>query len=254
MNETTNMRPKKTRNKPSPTTTEAENFITESLRTYEELRRDSRPNKELSSYQFNKAEDFYYKCESSNPIDCPSKSTFHSAVTNLKKGGLIEKNDEGFYELVKRLKDYTSLFPILEIASGINVYPLRQNDVQFFRVYPNMSAEVANYLNHEFKCSDIYTVPLGDIIMCIDIGIPKGSELVKKKGGTLESRVLRKLRKSNFNINEYNDSHLNGYTEDELIEIEFNKLQQQQENTPKYGGVIKKRSNKLNQKSHNNDH
>lgn len=172
-----------------------------------------------------------------------SYPSFRNAVEELISDGKIERTG-GLIQYSPDKEEREAFFPILKMASSIDITPLPWQDLAFFQVRRGLSAEVANYINHQFYNNDIYAVSLGDIIMCIDMAVPSGSKIVVKRE-TVHERVTACL--APFHLNKLSDFHGKeskiGYTAAEVYEQRLLDTPSQQEEQEMLenmsGGIIK---------------
>lgn len=175
-----------------------------------------------------------------------SEQSFRKAYKQLEADGRVEEVDGNICYLPLR-EEQEELFPILKIADSIEVTPLPYNDLAFYGVRSSLSAEVANYINHQFYRQDIRAISLGDVIMCIDICVPNGSRIVKKK--PIAERVDECLKSFKLReLSSYGEKELvSGYTaqqierrrEEEGMESAIARHEAEQELAKKQGGTIK---------------
>ena len=169
-----------------------------------------------------------------------SSSTVYNVIKSLQADGKIEWFD-GKLHYKEPDTEENKRYPILKIADQIPVTPLPYRDVAFYRVGERYSAWVAEYINSRFHCGDIVAVNMGQIVMCIDLEVPKGATSVTKKE-PLEKRVGNLLR--GFSLKDYwefDDS--DGYSEEELEQMRVRqneKCMRRELNEPGWGGKIEK--------------
>ena len=170
-----------------------------------------------------------------------SERTVYDAVDELKKDGLIEKDE--IFKLVPDEDEFLKKFPILNCASKINITQMPVDSMIFFHVNENYAKELTDFINSFFHPQDVHAVCMGDLIMCVDIAPPANSPIVKKKN-SLEKRVLKKLRLFNVEQSTYYDLK-KGYDSHELYqqhlkqqEKEFNAMvTETTEETPSGGKI-----------------
>lgn len=171
-----------------------------------------------------------------------SEQSFRKAYKLLEADSRVEEIDGNICYLPLR-EEKEEIFPILKIADNIEVTPLPHNDFAFYEVRSSISAEVANYINQQFYRHDIRAISLGDVIMCIDICIPNGSRIVKKK--PIAERVNECLKSFKLReLNSHGERELDGgYTaqqlEEQRMENDIARYEAEQEFAKRQGGTIK---------------
>lgn len=140
--------------------------------------------------------------------DVISTASVIAAISELEKDELIERCN-GCYQYVPTAEELATEYPITAIASKITVRPLPHDGLAFIQVPKNYCDEICSYINSRFRANDVRAVPLGDIIMCIDVSLPSDSKFVRKKE-TLEARIQRCMR--GFNYIDHQDDIKEGLT------------------------------------------
>lgn len=168
-----------------------------------------------------------------------SDSTVSKAIDKLlSESRILRKN--GCYKYNPTEGDIYVDHPILKIARHIQVTPLDASNIFFFHVSSKFAPSVSSYLNSIFSMGDIYSIPIGDVILCMDIAIPASSNRIEKKQD-VSTRVLKALRDFDiYFLNDFDDKH--GLTLDELMEKHFKEFRKAQNSAPCYGGKVKGRT------------
>lgn len=210
------------------------NLVKEKIRDYikEYYRRLNTPGYTTNSinvYKFKNLEAIKKRLAKEDKIDA-SKSTIQLALSELKE--TIEKKD-GFYQYTDEALRANQSFPILNFASNTEIINLNPRDFCFLRVFPNIASEVANYLNTVMIPSDIYSVAIGDIIMCIDVGYMEDTEEHQShKSEDFKSHIQRVLQESKFSYVYYSYIGNDATSESDLSDSE-NTIKSETEYSPK---------------------
>lgn len=233
------------------------NLVKEKIKEYieEYYKRAQNPSfktKEKNMYKFKNIEDIIKRLRIQDEIYV-SKSTVQLALSELKN--TIVKRD-GVYGYTEEALRANANFPILNFANSIEIYNLKRRDMCFFRISPNLAIEVADYLNAVIGENMIYSFPVGDVIICIEIGhdtdVPG---MFVDHTEELEPHVLRILTEGGFKIISYsyietagaidNEETDDSEETDELDESEFETIDDEFETNNEDSSFMKTFYNKV---------
>lgn len=170
---------------------------------YKRLQTPGTPTQSINMYKFKNLEDIIYRLDKQDKLKA-SKSTVQLALSELRE--TITKRD-GFYQYTDEALRANAHFPILKFAKDIEIVNLNLRQFAFYRVFPNVTSEVVNYLNTVIVENDIYSVAIGDIIMCIDVGYEEDNEnSYLKKDEDFKDHITRILFEGNFNLANYTNT------------------------------------------------
>lgn len=97
-----------------------------------------------------------------------SRNTVGNVINAMIDDGVIGKED-GEYILLPSYSEREKDYPIIQIASQIDIKVLKPESMFFLEVPQNTAGMIADYINAQFYLGDIKAIPFGNVIMCMGI-------------------------------------------------------------------------------------
>ena len=180
-----------------------------------------------------------------------SRGTISGAIDRLLGSGDIEYRNHQYRGKTQQ-EDRYEQYPVLNMASNIQITAMPCEDVAFYRTEKRFSGLIAEYINGHFLNDDIFAVDLGGVIMCIDQCLPQKSKAVTKRK-SLAVRVEKILKEFDLRgISEFDCK--DGYTESQyqtrLMKKAIKQEEEERGRESDFGGEIKTpRERKVKKKS-----
>ena len=135
------------------------------------------------------SEDYSISPESWGGEKIVCRTTVSNAVNMLIEDNAIAKGEDG-YEFVPHMREELEKYPILDIASRVEVSVGVPENLLFLNVKGGFAHQLAEYLSAQFYKGDVIFIPLGQVIMCIGV-LPQNVIQGKEKQNRTKSSMFR---------------------------------------------------------------